>query len=50
MERKRDELRRNGINDIKEWACCGADIIEGMDEVNFGVKQSDLTLMLLFNS
>ena len=46
---KRDELRENGVNDLKAWDRCGSEIIEQMDEENFGVTPSDLTLVCLFN-
>ena len=45
---RRDQLRRNGVNDIKEWARCGAEIIEEVNEKNFGVKSTNLTLVCLF--
>ena len=34
---------------LKAWAHCGAEIIEWMEEENFGVTPSDLTLVCLFN-
>ena len=46
---RRDQSIRNGVNDIKAWARCGAEIIEEMDEQNFGVKPTDLTLVCLFS-
>ena len=46
---KRDNLRRNGVHDIETWAFCGSEIIQGVDEENFGDKQSDLTLVCLVN-
>ena len=45
---KRDRLIVNGVNDIKEWAYCGNDIISELNAVNFGVRPSDLTLVVLF--
>ena len=45
---KRDRLIRNGVNDLKAWAYCANDIISGLDEENFGVQPSDLTLVCLF--
>ena len=41
---------RNGINDAKAWALGGEEVINGLDEINFGVKPSDLTLVCLFNT
>jgi predicted GIY-YIG superfamily endonuclease len=46
---KRDGLIRNGVNDLKAWASCGSEIIAELDEENFGVNPSDLTLVCLFN-
>ena len=46
---KRNNLRRNGVHNIKAWAFCGSEIIQGVDEENFGDKQSDLTLVCLIN-
>ena len=45
---KRDRLIRNGVNDLKAWAYCGFEIISELNEENFGVKPSDLTLVCLF--
>ena len=46
---KRDRLIINGVNDIKEWAFCGNDIISELKSENLGVRPSDLTLVdLLF--
>ena len=49
-KQKRDQMIRNGINDAKAWALGGGEVINGLDEENFGVKASDLTLVCLFNS
>ena len=46
---KRDQLIRNGINDAKSWALSGEEVINNLDEENFGVNPSDLTLVCLFN-
>ena len=45
---KRDRLIRNGVNDLTAWAYSANDIISGLDEENFGVQPSDLTLVCLF--
>ena len=31
---RRDQLRRNGVNDINKWSRCGAEIIEEVNEKN----------------
>ena len=49
-KQKRDQMIRNGINDAKAWALGGEEVINGLDEINFGVKPSDLTLVCLFNT
>ena len=41
---------RNEINDAKTWALGGGEVINGLDDKNFGVIASDLTLVCLFNS
>ena len=46
---KRDQLIRNGVNDLKAWAHCSSEIISQLDEENFGVNPSDLTFIFLFN-
>ena len=49
MERKeRFRLIRNEVNDLKAWVYCGSEIISELNEENFGVKPSDLTLVSLF--
>ena len=45
---KRNRLIMNGVNDIKEWAYCGNDIISELNARQFGVQPSDLTLVILF--
>ena len=45
---KRDRLIINGVNDVKEWAFYGNDIISELNSENFGVRPSDLTLVVLF--
>jgi hypothetical protein len=45
---KRDRLIRNGVNSLKAWAYSGFEIISELNEENFGVKPSDLTLVCLF--
>ena len=45
---KRDRLIRSGVNDLKAWAYCGSEVISELNEENFGVKPSDLTLVCLF--
>ena len=49
-KQKRDQMIRNGVNDAKAWALGGEEVINGLDEDNFGVKPSDLTLVCLFNT
>ena len=46
---KRDQLIRNGIDNAKSWALSGDEVINNLDEENFGVNPSDLTLVCLFN-
>ena len=45
---KRDQLIRNGTNDIKQWAECGRDVINEITLHDDTIVQSDLTLVLLF--
>jgi predicted GIY-YIG superfamily endonuclease len=45
---KRDRLIANRVNDVKEWAYCGNEIISELNSENFGVRASDLTLVVLF--
>jgi hypothetical protein len=45
---KRNELIRNGNNDVTAWVECSLDIISGLDEENYGVKPTDLTLVCLY--
>ena len=45
---KRDQLIRNGINEIKQWAECGRDVINEITLHDDSIVQSDLTLVLLF--
>ena len=41
---------RIGVNDAKAWTLGGEDVAKVLDEENFGVNPSDLTLAFLFNS
>lgn len=50
---KHDELIWHGVNDVKEWATCGNDVIRNMTATtdtiqNFGISQTDLTLVCVF--
>ena len=46
---KRNQLIRNGVNDIKAWALCGSDVIPQLDKQNFGIKLNDLSLVCIFD-
>ena len=41
-------LGDNGVHDIKPWAGRGYQVISELDEDNFGVKSTYLTLVFLF--
>jgi hypothetical protein len=46
---KRDDLIQSGIEDPKEWAKCGIDIINEVNQNDFpDVTKSALRLVLLF--
>jgi predicted GIY-YIG superfamily endonuclease len=45
---KRDELIRNGETDIKELAMGGNDVLQRLQESQFGVAPTELTLVCLF--
>ena len=45
---RRDELIMSGIEDPKQWARCGADVISSVNEHDFNIEKSDLRLVLLF--
>ena len=45
---KRDQLIRNGINEIKQWVECGRDVINEIALHDDTIVQSDLALVLLF--
>ena len=45
---RRDELIMSGIEDPKQWAICGADVISSVNEHDFNIEKSDLRLVLLF--
>ena len=48
-KQRRDQLIRQGINDVIVWARSGSEIISEIDEVGFGILKTDLTLVCLFN-
>ena len=45
---RRDFLIRNGINDPRQWARSGNDVIQNINDVSFNVDKSELRLVLLF--
>ena len=45
---RRDILIQNGINDPRQWARSGNDIIEDIDVDYFAIERSELRLVLLF--
>ena len=45
---KRDRLVRHGVNDQKAWAYTADEVISELHEENFGIQQSELTLVCLF--
>ena len=47
-KRRRDQLRREGNDDPRDWAKCGEDVIRAETNNIFGDTQSTLKLVLLF--
>ena len=46
---RRDYLIRNGINDPRQWAKCGQEVIQNHNFSGFGMESNDeLKLVLLF--
>ena len=45
---RRDTLISNNINDPRQWARSGNDVIESINEDSFNIEKSDLRLVLLF--
>ena len=45
---KRDRLVRHGVNDQKAWAYTVDEVISELHEEDFGIQQSELTLVCLF--
>ena len=45
---RRDTLISNNINDPRQWARSGNDVIESINEDSFNIEKSDLCLVLLF--
>ena len=54
IERKWKEkinyLKRNGINDNRQWARSGNDIIQNINEDSFNIEKHELRLVLLFKN
>ena len=48
-KQKRDRLIRNGNHDVKAWSLCGSEIISEINEEDFGITPTDLTLVCLFD-
>ena len=49
-EDRRNELVNNGVNDLREWARCGNDVIQNTNEASFNIERQDLRLILLFKN
>ena len=47
-KQRRDQLIINGINDPRQWARCGNDVIDNLNEDDFNIEKSELRLILLF--
>ena len=45
---RRDVLIRNGINDVRQWAKCGNDVIQHLNEGDNIFERCELRLILLF--
>jgi hypothetical protein len=45
---RRNELRRDGINDPRLWARCGEDVLRTQNNNVFGSLETELKLVLLF--
>ena len=45
---RRDRLIINGVNGTKSWDLCESEIMIDIDEGNFGVQPTDLTLVNIF--
>ena len=49
-KRRREQLRREGNDDPRDWARCGEDVIRAETNDPFGEEHSNLKLVLLFRS
>ena len=45
---RRDDLIRNGINDYRQWARVGNEVIENLNEQELNTDRSELRLILMF--
>ena len=47
-QRRRDVLKSTGVTCLKQWAQCGIQVINFIDEDLFQIKKSELHLILVF--